>query len=200
MPDQKPNGEREPEARHRSAADVTGAGADPVRDPAAAGKPKHGDSTSSNPMARGYAKAEEKNQAVRQALRPLQPGERPGAVTLGAIFSGIVALVFWVSLAVRLFTDTKVAGSQPDPVQLILFAGVMTAMAVGMWQVRYWAVLGFQMLLVLFLVAATAGLLTAQTLLQVIATTLLIGVVGFLFFRMIKAMARIQMPERRPHR
>jgi hypothetical protein len=136
---------------------------------------------------------------VREALEPLKPGERPGAVTLGAIFSAIVALIFWASLGVRLFTDATVGnGTQPDPVQLFIFAAVMTTMAVGMWRVRYWAVLGFQMLLVLFLVAATAGLLTAQTLVQAVATLILIGVVGFLFYRMIKAMARIQMPERRP--
>jgi Na+/glutamate symporter len=149
-------------------------------------------------MARGYARAEEKNQAVREALEPLAPGERPGAVTLGAIFSGLIALIFWGSVFVRLFTDIKIEGSEPDPIQLAVFAAVMTAMAIGMWRVRYWAVLGFQMLLVLFLVAATAGLLTAQTLLQAIFTTLLIFVVGFLFYRMIKAMARIQMPTRHP--
>jgi hypothetical protein len=149
-------------------------------------------------MARRYARAEEKNQAVRESLVPLAPGERPGAVTVGAIFSGLIALIFWGSIIVRLFTDIKIEGSEPDPVQLAIFAAVMTAMAIGMWRVRYWAVLGFQMLLVLFLVAATAGLLTAQTLLQAIFTTLMIAVVGFLFYRMIRAMARIQMPTRRP--
>lgn len=151
-------------------------------------------------MTRGYAKAEEKNRQVREALEPLGPGERPGAVTLGAALAGLIAAVFWVSLGIRLFTNIEVEGRQPDPVQLIIFAAVMTAMAVGMWKVRYWAVLGFQMLLVLFLVAATLGLLTAQTLLQAIATVALLAVAGFVFFRMIKAMARIQMPERRPRR
>lgn len=149
-------------------------------------------------MARGYAKAEERNQKAREALVPLAPGERPGAVTLGAVIAGLVAAVFWVSLAIRLFTNIEVEGRQPDPVQLTIFAAVMTAMAVGMWRVRYWAVLGFQMLLVLFLLAGTLGLLTAETLVQAIATTVLVVIAGFVFYRMIKAMARIQMPERRP--
>ena len=72
----------------------------------------------------------------------------------------------------------------------------MSAMAWGMWKARYWAVLGFQMLLVLFLLAAVAGIVNATTWLQFAGTTLLIVVAGTLFFFMVKALARIQMPER----
>lgn len=169
-----------PEEAPRSAADVSGR-----EEP-------------SNPMARGYKRAEEKNQEARDALVPLGPDERPGAVTAGALFAGIIAAVFWISLAIRLLTNVEIEGRQPDPVQLTLFAAVMTAMAVGMWRVRYWAVLGFQMLLVIFLLAATLGLMTAETLVQAVATAVLIIIAGYLFFRMIKAMARIQMPQRRP--
>lgn len=165
---------------------------------AAGGGKRSNRKAGSNPMARGYARAEEKNRQVREALPPLAPGERPGAVTAGALFAGLVALIFWASLVIRLVADVEVEGRQPDPVQMAVFAAVMTAMAVGMWRVRYWAVLGFQMLLVLFLLAATLGLLTAQSVLQAIATTALIAVAGYLFFRLIKAMARIQMPQRRP--
>ena len=37
----------------------------------------------------------------------------------------------------------------------------MGTMAYGMWRARYWAVLGFQALLVLILIAASLGLLQA---------------------------------------
>jgi threonine/homoserine/homoserine lactone efflux protein len=67
-----------------------------------------------------------------------------------------------------------------------------------MWRARYWAVLGFQALLVIVLVAASLGLLQATEWLQAVGTTLLIVGAGALFYFMIKAMARIQMPERRP--
>ncbi len=170
----------------RSAADATGNGEN------GAGPKASGNDF----MKRGYARAEERNQAAREALVPLEPGERPGPVTVGAIFSGVIALIFWASLIVSLFSDRLAGDSRPDPIQLGVFAAVMSAMAFGMWRVRYWAVLGFQLLLVLFLLAAVAGLVTAQTVLQAIATTILVLLVGFLFFRMIKAMARIQMPER----
>jgi hypothetical protein len=149
-------------------------------------------------MREGYAKAEERNQAVRESLEPLDEGERPGAVTAGAIFSALIALIFWVSTIVAAVTDTTVDGNEPNPLSLAVFAFIMSTMAWGMWKGRYWAVLGFQMLLVLFLLAAAAGLVTAASVLQAVGTTLLIIVVGTFFYFMVKAMARIQMPTRDP--
>ena len=146
----------------------------------------------------GYAKAEERNKAVRESLDPLAPDERPRAVTAGALFSALIALIFWVSAVVAAVTDTTVDGSEPNPISLAAFALIMSTMAWGMWRSRYWAVLGFQMLLVLFLLAASAGLVTAASILQAVGTTLLIIVVGAFFYFMVKAMARIQMPDRDP--
>jgi hypothetical protein len=57
-------------------------------------------------------------------------------------------------------------------------------------------VLGFQALLVLVLVSASLGLLQATDWIRALATTLLIAGASALFYFMIKAMARIQMPER----
>jgi len=146
----------------------------------------------------GHAKAEQKNQAVRESLDPLEPDERPRAVTAGAAFSALIALIFWVSAVIAAVTDTKVDGSEPNPISLAAFALIMSMMAWGMLKGRYWAVLGFQMLLVLFLLAAAAGLVTASSILQAVGTTVLIIVVGAFFYFMVKAMARIQMPTRDP--
>lgn len=145
---------------------------------------------------RGYAKADERNREVRESLRPLEEGQRPLVVSLGAAFAALIALIFWVSGIVALFTSTTVNGKEPSPLPLALFALIMTAMSWGMWKTRYWAVLGFQMLLVLFLLAAVAGIVNANTWLQFVGTTLLIAVSGTLFYFMVRAMARIQMPDR----
>jgi threonine/homoserine/homoserine lactone efflux protein len=72
----------------------------------------------------------------------------------------------------------------------------MSMMTYGMWKARYWAVLGFQMLLVLFILAAIAGLITAGTLVQMVSTLLLAVGLSVMFWFMVKAMARIQMPRR----
>ncbi len=147
-------------------------------------------------MQRGYAKAEVRNREAREALPPLGQGERPPVVTVGACFAALIAIVFWISSGVALFSDATVNGKQPNPAPLALFALIMSAMAWGMWRARYWAVLGFQMLLVLFLLAAVAGIVNASTWLQIAGTTVLIFGGGALFFFMVKALARIQMPER----
>lgn len=147
-------------------------------------------------MRQGYARAEEKNREVRESLEPLGEGERPRAVTVGAVISALIATVFWVSAAVAGFTDTEVDGSEPGVVPIAAFAALLTAMAWGMWKARYWAVLGFQVLLVLFLLAGVGGLISATTLAQALGTAVLLAGSGTLFFFMIKAMARVQMPNR----
>lgn len=146
-------------------------------------------------MKAGYAKAEVKNRQVRENLEPLEEGQRPKVVTVGAAFATVVATIFWVSSFVALLTDTKVNGVEPNLGQLISTALVMSLLAWGMWTARYWAVLGFQMLLVLLILAAIAGLVVAGTLLQMISTTILLIGLSLLFYFMVKAMARIQMPK-----
>jgi hypothetical protein len=146
----------------------------------------------------GYARAEQRNQEVREQLHPLYEGERPMVVTIGAGFSALVALIFWVSTAIAAFTNATVQGREPHPLQLAMIATVLTAMAWGMWKARYWAVLGFQMLLVIFLLAGVAGLVSATTVPQAIGTVMLVGVCLAFFIFMVKAMARIQMPHRLP--
>ena len=151
-----------------------------------------------SPIERGYARAEQRNQQAREALVPLHEGERPAVVTVGAAFSALIALIFWASAVVAVFSDAEVNGHEPHPLQLALIAAVLTTMAVGMWRSRYWAVLGFQMLLVLFLLAGIAGLVGATTVAQVIGTVLLVLICLAFFLFMVKAMARIQMPSRLP--
>ncbi len=159
-------------------------GASDEADPAAGGADR---------MKAAYAKAEVKNQKVRESLEPLEEGQRPTVVTVAAIFAGIVALIFWTSTGAAL-AGAEVNGSSPNIAQLVLTALVMSIMAIGMWRARYWAVLGFQMLLVLLIIAAIAGLVLAGTLLQFISTTILTVGLSVMFWFMVKAMARIQMP------
>ena len=63
-----------------------------------------------------------------------------------------------------------------------------------MWRARYWAVLGFQTLLLLMMLASAFGLVVVGSVLQAVGTLLLLVGSGALFYFMIRAMARIQMP------
>jgi hypothetical protein len=147
---------------------------------------------SSERRAEVAARYEERNRAAREELEPLKPTERPAAVTLGAVISGLVALSVLVAYA----AGATVNGDRPRLLQVIIPALLMGAMAVGMWRVRYWAVLGFQAVLALLLLGASLGLLSAHAVAPVIGNVALIAVAGTLFYFMIKAMARIQMPSR----
>lgn len=156
-----------------------------------AGEPRPG---GGERMRAGYAKAEERNQAAREALVPLGEGERPVVVTVGAVLAGLVAL----SIIIGYLAGVKVDGEKPKLVQVLAPALIMGAMSWGMWRARYWAVLGFQLLLVFLMFSAVFGLAAqADSVAQFAATLALLAITGTLFFFMVKAMARIQMPERK---
>jgi hypothetical protein len=142
-------------------------------------------------MARRY---EERNAQARAKLEPLGRGERPRAVTVGAIVASVLALIFTVSAALAI-AGVEAGGRDIKPVPVTLFAIVAWGMAVGMWRVRYWAVLGFQTLLLLVLLASALGLVQVKTVPQAVATVALLLGSGALFYFMIRAMARIQMPK-----
>lgn len=142
-------------------------------------------------MSRGYARSRAKDDAVRAKLEPLTPGERPRAVTVGAIVAAIAAVANIVAMLVRYDPDAS-----QKTIQSLVGAGILIVVAVGMWRARYWAVLGMQTLLAITLVLGSLALLTAVNL----AAALLVGVIvtaaGTLFWFLVKAMARIQMPPR----
>jgi hypothetical protein len=144
------------------------------------------------------ARSEERNREAREKLEPLKEGQRPVIVTIGAAISAVIAVVFWVSTVLAATGHVTVRGSEPSPIATAAVALLLTAMAWGMWRARYWAVLGFQAFLALTLLSATLGLIQVQSALEAVGTTLVIVVAGALFYFMIKAMARIQMPERTP--
>ena len=144
-------------------------------------------------MERGYARAEERNREAREGLAPLAEGERPLVVSIGA---GVAALVC-LSIVAGYLAGVKVEGHKPHFAQVLAPALLMGTMAWGMWRARYWAVLGFQLLLVFLIFSAVYGLaLQAASVAQFAATLGLLAVTGSLFFFMVKAMARIQMPSR----
>ncbi|MGZ5313220.1 MAG: hypothetical protein ACXWEA_03330 [Solirubrobacterales bacterium] len=142
------------------------------------------------------ARSEARNEATRERLAPLPDGDRPRAVTAGAAVSAVVALIWTVSAVVAATGSVEVSGEEPSPLPLAGLAVVFWVMTWGMWKARYWAVLGFQMLLVLSLLSAALGLVQVTNVLQLVATLALLGGLGTLFYFLIKAMARIQMPSR----
>lgn len=132
-----------------------------------------------------------KDQAVRDALEPLAPGERPGAVTVAAIVAVVLAALVVVGYAsgARVGGEGSLAGA-------VFLAGVFLVAAWGMWRAKYWAVLGFEALLAFQILIASLSLAVASNWWAALLCVTLIGLGGWLFWKLIRAMARIQMPER----
>jgi glyoxylate carboligase len=140
------------------------------------------------------SRSELKNQQAREALEPLRRDERPLVVTIGAIVSALLA----ASIVVAYLAGAEVNGEPPPVAQVIVPALLMGIMAFGMWRARYWAVLGFQVVLLILIIATALGTVQATSATQVIGNALVLAISGTFFYFMIKALARIQMPERLP--
>jgi hypothetical protein len=139
-------------------------------------------------MRRGYARSEERNARVRATLTPLAPGERPPALVVAAALAAVLALANVAAWAAGL----DVEGQKPGALGVLLFAGLMLVAAWGMWQRRYWAVLGFEALLGITLAVAGLSVLVASNLaaLALCATILVFG--GWLFWKLVRVMGRLQ--------
>ncbi|MEA2303014.1 MAG: hypothetical protein QOH43_294 [Solirubrobacteraceae bacterium] len=150
----------------------------PVADPAA-------------PRLTAAQRTEAKNAAVRATLEPLGAGERPPWVTAAAVFAallGVLNIVLYLA-GVRVEGSTF-AGT-------VILGAVLLVAAGGMWAARYWAVLGFEVLLGVTCVFGALSLLVASSIPGALRSLLVIAISGTFFWKLIRAMARIQMPTRR---
>jgi hypothetical protein len=141
------------------------------------------------------SRSERRNAEAREALEPLREGERPLVVTLAAV---LATLLFVATLAGWALWDVLRDDARPPTSAVLLFAAIVGVMAAGLWGARYWAVLGFQTLLLFPILGSVLGIVQATTILQALGNLAIIAVAGTLFYFMVKGLARIQMPERAP--
>ncbi len=138
-------------------------------------------------MSRGYARGRERDEAIRASLEPLEPGERPRSVSVASVVAAVLGLLLILQVAV--VDDADARG-------LLAFAAVMFVAAAGMWKAQYWAVLGFEFFLGLTLVFAAVSLMFAGNALGVVYSLAILAGAGVLFWKLVRAMARLQMPKR----
>ena len=139
-----------------------------------------------------YARSRARDDAVRASLQPLAPGERPLVVKISAALAMLIAVG---NLALYL-AGTEIQGQEPKLAGTLALCAVLAAAAVGMWRMKYWAVLGFQVLLGVTIVFASLSLLVASNVEAGLRAVAVVLVAGALFWFLIRAMARIQMPDR----
>jgi hypothetical protein len=140
---------------------------------------------------RGYARSRAKDEQARASLQPLRRGERPRAVTIGAVVAAVMVLINLVFLAVSYESDEP-----GKALSTLAGAGLLLIVAVGMWRSRYTAVLGMQTLLAIAILVASLDLLGTTSLRNALLAVMVIAASGTLFWHLVKAMARLQMPAR----
>jgi hypothetical protein len=139
------------------------------------------------------SRSEQRDAAVRAKLEPLAPGERPWPVKIGALIALFVGAGDLIDVVVggRITFGRTHAGVGG----VVLFSVMMIVCAVGMWKMRYWAVLGFQAILAIVILIFSLLLIRASNLLGFLLATVIVFGGGFLFYKLVRTLSRIQMPK-----
>ena len=137
-------------------------------------------------------RSEPRDERARAALTPLAAGERPTALLVAVAVSALLAIGVAAG-ALSIHDLRRHGGSLPGG---IFLATVLAATAVGMYRRRYWAVLGFEALLAFQILVASLALVIATTILAAVACLLSIGLSGWLFWKLVRVMGRMQAGER----
>ena len=118
--------------------------------------------------ARGVSKSELRDERAREELEPLDRGERPLVVTIGAVISLLIAasiIIAWLA-GVEVQVGNTDINERPSAFQVFPPAILFTVMGIGMLRARYWAVLGFQAIMAIIMIGAFLTLIAAATIFQ----------------------------------
>jgi len=133
-----------------------------------------------------------RDEQARAELSPLGADERPPALLVAIVVCGLLAIgVIVGSLTVH--DLSRHGGSLPGAA---LLAAVLVMLAVGMARRRYWAVLAFEALLAFQILVTALALTVASTLAAAGECVVALGLGGWLFWKLVRVMGRIQAGER----
>jgi hypothetical protein len=130
----------------------------------------------------------EREQLAREALRPLAPQERPAALLVAIAVCALVAIVVLIGAA-TVHDLARHGGSLPGALTIAL---ALALLAQGMYRRRYWAVLWFEALLAFQIIVTSLALVVASTVIAALLCTVAVGLGGWLFWKLIRVMGRIQ--------
>ncbi len=137
-------------------------------------------------------RSERRAAAVRAGLEPLAPGEYPVAlrvaIALGALL-GLINLVGYLAGA-------RVSGHRLGP-GILSFSLVMGLAVLGMARRRYGAVLAFQAFVALIVLYFCLLLIVASNIAALLLCLAVIGLGSWLFWKLVRVMARMQVPAER---
>lgn len=128
----------------------------------------------------------------RPAPQPLAEDERPVPL--------LVAIALAAALAIGVFVGGLLVGGRHAGASVpgaLFLSAVLVGLAVAMYRRRYWAVLGFELLIAFQILAASMALVVASSLRAAAVCLVSIGLGGWLFWKLVGVLARVQATERR---
>jgi len=140
----------------------------------------------------GGSRSAAREERARARLTPLGPDERPAALLVAVAVAALLALAVIVgALTVHGLRDH--GGSLPGG---LFIAAILALLAWGMYGRRYWAVLGFEALLAFQVIVTSLALVVASTWLAAVFCLVSIVLAGWLFWKLISVMGRLQAGDR----
>jgi hypothetical protein len=130
---------------------------------------------------------------ARARLMPLGEDERPAALLVAVAVAAILALAV-IAGALTIHGLRSHGGSLPGG---LFIAAILALLAWGMYQRRYWAVLGFEALLAFQIIVTSLALVVASTWLAAAFCLVSIVLAGWLFWKLIAVMGRLQAGQER---
>jgi hypothetical protein len=134
----------------------------------------------------------QREELLRAELEPLRENERPPALLVAIVVCILLALAVIVGAA-TVHNLSRHGGSLPGGAFLAI---VLLLLAQGMYRRSYWAVLSFEALLAFQIIVTSLALVVASTIVAAAICTLSVGLGGWLFWKLVRVMGRIQVGER----
>jgi len=132
-----------------------------------------------------------RDEQARAALEPLAPQERPPALLIAVAVAAVLA----VAVLVGGLTIHDLSSRGGSLAGAIFLSGILAALALGMYRRRYLAVLGFEALLALQIILSSLALIIAASLLAAGEYVIALALGGWLFWKLVRVMGRIQAGE-----
>jgi hypothetical protein len=133
----------------------------------------------------------QREEVLRAELQPLREDERPPALLVAIAVCVLLALAV-IAGAATVHNLSRHGGSLPGGAFLAI---VLLLLALGMYRRRYWSVLGFEALLAFQIIVTSLALVVASTIVAAAICALSVGLGGWLFWKLIRVMGRIQAGE-----
>jgi hypothetical protein len=134
----------------------------------------------------------QREELLRAELEPLGENEWPRALLVAIAVCVLVAIAVIVGAA-TVHNLSQHGGSLPGGVFL---AAILLTLALGMYRHRYGAVLGFEALLAFQIIVTSLALVVASTIVAALICVVSVGLGGWLFWKLVRVMGRMQAGER----